>query len=285
MRIAVLGLGLIGSIWAKHWRTDGHEVRGWNRTPKPDHPTFTSDLVVAVQDAEVIAVVVSDGPVALEVLGRIAPQLDPGITVCLHSTVSVDECRALRDLVTTRGAAFLDMPFTGSKPGADNRTTVFYVGDDHQNVERVRGIYEVKDGRGLARILVPMGAVGQAMAAKLALNLVIAGVWQATAEALALAEASGVSPATFFAALEQNAGRSGVADLKKSKVLAGDVSPQFAVALMRKDLRLAQGLARNMGLPLPLLDGLEDAYTRAGAKGRDVQDYWTLLEGVREGRG
>lgn len=281
MRIAVLGLGLIGSIWARHWRNDGHDVRGWNRTPKPEHPAFIGDLEAAVRGADVIAIVVSDGPAALALGQRIADHLHAGVTVCLHSTVGVGECRALRDLVTARGAAFLDMPFTGSKPGADHRTTVFYVGDDDHAVERIRGIYEAQDGRGLARILVPMGAVGQAMAAKLALNLAIAGVWQATAEALALAEGAGVAPGAFFAALEQNAGRSGVADLKKQKVLAGDVAPQFAVALMHKDLRLAQGLAGQVGMSLPLLDGVEAAYARAENLGRGGQDYWTMLEGIR----
>ena len=283
MRIAVLGLGLIGSIWARHWRTDGHEVRGWNRTPRPDHPCFTSDLTCAVSGAQVVAVVVSDGPVAQDVLSRVLGNLGPGMTVCLHSTVGVDECRALAALVRETGAAFLDMPFTGSKPGADNRTSVFYVGDDSDDLERVRSIYTAHEGRGLAKALVPMGGVGQAMAAKLAYNLAIAGVWQATAEAIALAERAGVPADRFFAGLEWNAARSGVADLKRAKVLAGDTQPQFALAWMRKDLRLALALAHDQHQALPLLTGLTDAYAQAGLHGRDAQDYWTVLEEMRNG--
>ena len=47
MQVAVLGLGLIGSVWARHWHADGHAVRAWNRTPKPEQPGWTADPLAA----------------------------------------------------------------------------------------------------------------------------------------------------------------------------------------------------------------------------------------------
>src|ERR1019366_1691691 len=52
-RIAVVGLGIIGSAWAQNLHADGLEVRGWNRTPK-QLPFYEPDLAKAVTDAELI---------------------------------------------------------------------------------------------------------------------------------------------------------------------------------------------------------------------------------------
>lgn len=276
MHIAVLGLGLIGSIWAKHWLADGHPVRAWNRTKKPDVPGFSADPLVAVREAEVVAIVVSDGPAVQSVIERIAPVLRPGMTVCQHSTIGRDETLAAAKLVQATGAGFLDMPFTGSKTASENRQVVWYIGDDAGCFAGVEAVYQP-----LARAFVPIGGIGQAMAMKLAMNLNIAGVYQALAEAVRLAGAAGIAPERVFSTLALNVGHSGVADLKKPKILASDWSPHFAVKHMRKDLQLALRLARASGLGLPQTIATEAAYGRAEELGLAESDFSSLIETVR----
>ncbi len=77
MKISVLGLGIIGSTWAKNLIADGHQVRCWNRTPK-DFPNFYPSIREAVDQAEIIFIVVADPPAVQSVLNQIEPQLGAG---------------------------------------------------------------------------------------------------------------------------------------------------------------------------------------------------------------
>ncbi len=277
MRITVLGLGIIGSVWARHWAADGHQVRTWNRSAKPDAPGFTADLVTAVRGAELIAIVVADPPAVASILERITPVLTSGRVVAQHSTVGVDDTVGYAAAVHGRGAAYLDMPFTGSKPAAEQRQNVFFVGDDHAVLPRVEPVY-----RALAKQLLPIGRIGQASAIKLSFNLLIANLNQAMIESLELARRSGIDPTAWFNALDYNVAKSGLADLKKPKFLSGDFSPQFSIKHMHKDLRLALRHAASVGLRLDETAAVERAYAAAADQGLGELDFSALLKVVRE---
>ena len=74
MNISVLGLGIIGSAWAKNLMADGHTVRCWNRPPK-DFPNFHASILDAVDQAQVIFIIVADPPAVQSVLNQIKPKL------------------------------------------------------------------------------------------------------------------------------------------------------------------------------------------------------------------
>ena len=277
MRIAVLGLGLIGSIWARHLHADGHQVRAWNRSPKPDQPGWTADARDAVRDAELVLIVVADGPAVTALLAHVARSLAPDAIVCQHSTIGTDETLAAAQLVRAVGARFIDMPFTGSKPAAEQRQNVFFVGGAATDATAVQPVYAR-----LAKAQLAVGDVGQASAIKLAFNLLLADLNQAMCESQELARRAGIPAETWFAALDLNAGKSPYGDLKKPKWLAGDYSPQFAVKHMAKDVRLAQRLAALHGLPLPLTAAAERTFTAAEARGLGDLDFSAILNVIRE---
>ena len=276
MRITVLGLGIIGSIWARHLAADGHQVRTWNRTPKPDALGFTADLRAAVAEAELVAIVVADPAAVASVLTGCGAALRPGVVVAQHSTIGPADTEEAARRVRALEGRFLDMPFTGSKPAAEGRQSVFYVGDDDGTLELVRPVYER-----LSRAILPLGGVGQASAVKVAMNTLIANLNQAMIESLELTRQAGVAPERWAAALELNPARSGMFDLKRDKYLKREYSPQFSVKHMRKDLRLALGLAHQVGVLLPLTATTERAYAEAEEMGLSELDLASLLEVVR----
>lgn len=276
MKITVLGLGIIGSVWARHWAADGHQVRTWNRSAKPDAPGWTADALAAVHGADLVAIVVADPPAVAALLERIAPALAPGMIVAQHSTVGVADTNAYAALVQGRGATYLDMPFTGSKPAAEQRQNVFFIGTDQPLTPRIEAVY-----RSVAKALLPIGRIGQASAIKLAFNLLIANLNQAMAESVELARRSGIDPAAWFAALDYNVAKSGLADLKKPKYLSGDFSPQFSIKHMHKDLRLALAHAASLGLQLDETAAVERAYATAEERGLGDLDFSALLQVVR----
>lgn len=264
-RIAVLGLGIIGSAWAQNLHADGLTVRGWNRTPKK-YPFYEPDLVKAVTDAELIFIVVADPPAVESILKLIVPHLKPGQIVAQSSTISAHWTKLFAKQVEATGAEFLEAPFTGSKPAAEARKTVFYLGGTAALIEKARPMLER-----LSSARLHVGATGTASSLKLAMNLNLALMMEALSESLSLTRAEGISDDTFFEALHMNVGKSGLSDLKEPKLRVGDFAPQFSLKHMNKDLRLALETAGE--LELPDAKTLKSFYDKAMGAGFGDDDF------------
>ena len=271
MKTAILGLGIIGSIWARNLQADGEEVRVWNRTPK-GFPGFCPDAADAVSGADYIILVVADPPAVASVLDMIVPVLKAGQMVIQSSTISARWSKDFAGRVTEKGARYLEAPFTGSKPAAEQRKTVFYIGGEPADLEHARPLLTL-----LSSAILHIGPVGSASSLKLAMNLNIAGVAQALCESLTLCRAEGISDETYFEALHLNASRSGLSDLKEPKLRNSDFSPQFSVKHMAKDLRLARETAQATGLRLGELERVLEYYERAIGDGMAEEDFIGLV--------
>ena len=271
MNISVLGLGIIGSAWAKNLIADGHAVRCWNRTPK-DFPNFHASIQDAVDQAEVIFIVVYDPPAVQSVLNQIQSKLGPGQLVIQSSTVSAKWNRLFAGQVQKTGALFLEAPFTGSKIAAEQRQTVYYLGGGAEVVEKARPFLER-----ISSMVMHIGPLGSASSLKLAMNLNIAGTAQTLCESLELCRKSGIPDDVYFRALAANAAHSGVSDLKGPKLRQHDYSPQFSLKNMAKDLRLALETAAEFSLPLEQTGHLKSLYDQGIAAGWSNDDFIGLV--------
>jgi len=271
MNISVLGLGIIGSIWAKNLIADGHSVRCWNRTPK-DFPHFHASIQDAVDGAEVIFIVVADPPAVQSVLNQIQTKLHDGVLVIQSSTISAHWTRLFAEKVQRTGALFLEAPFTGSKIAAAKRQTVYYVGGERSVVEKARPVLER-----ISSAIIHIGPLGTASSLKLAMNLNVAGVAYSLCESLALCRAAGIPDDVYFNALARNVSHSGLADLKESKLRQQDYSPQFALKHMAKDLRLTVETAAELSVPLELTVHIMKIYDRGMAAGWSDDDFIGLM--------
>ncbi|PTY00763.1 NAD(P)-dependent oxidoreductase [Verrucomicrobia bacterium LW23] len=245
MKVAILGLGIIGAVWARNLMDDGVDVRPWNRT-KRDFPGEKATAAEAVEGADFIVIVVADPPAVQQVLDEIQPVLRAGQTVLQASTISAAWTRTFAAQVQAAGAAFLEAPFTGSKPAAEKRQTVFYIGGDPDVFAACRPLLDH-----ISRAALYVGPLGSASSLKLAMNLNLAQMAQALSESLTLARAEGISDDTYFAALRINVGHSGLAELKEPKLRDADFAPQFSIKHMGKDLRLAAETAAAHPAPPP----------------------------------
>ena len=277
MNIGVFGLGIIGRIWAENLHRDGDTVRGWNRTAKPALPFYTGDARAVVEKAEVLIIVVADPPAVQAVLDQILPVLRAGKLVIQSSTISPAATLSFAKQVQATGAAFLEAPFTGSKPAAEQRQMVFYAGGDLVVLERARPVLNR-----LSRAIEHIGPLGSASALKLAMNMNLALMAEALGESLTFARAAGISDGCFFNALKLNVGQSGLATLKEPKLRAGDWSPQFSLKHMGKDLRLALESAGTQ--PLPQLRALVKLYETGLACGWGDDDFVSLTRLLDRGK-
>jgi len=276
MKIAVLGLGIIGSAWARNLIADGHDVRCWNRTPR-EFPNFTPSIQDAVAGAEGIFVLVSDPAAVQSVLEQILPKLGPGQLVIQSSTISAEWTIKFAQLVRGTGATFLEAPFTGGALAAEKRQTVFYLGGESEMVEQGRPFLQSIAG-GIQHI----GPLGTASSLKLAMNLNIAGVAQTLCESLSLCRAAGILDETYFAALSRNSSRSGTAEQKEPKLRQRNYTPQFSLKHMAKDLRLALETADSFALSLRQTEHLKQAYDRGIEAGWKEDDFIGLIRSLEK---
>jgi len=276
MKIAVLGLGIIGGAWAKNLIADGHEVRCWNRTPK-EFPNFTPSIQKAVTGAEAIFVLVSDPAAVQSVLEQILPRLQPGQLVIQSSTISAEWTLKFAELVRGTGATFLEAPFTGGALAAEKRQTVYYLGGEPDVVERARPFL-----KSIAGAIQHIGPLGTASSLKLAMNLNIAGVAQTLCESLTLCRAAGISDETYFEALSHNSSRSRTADQKEPKLRQRDYTPQFSLKHMAKDLRLALETADSLSLTLGQTEHLKQIYDSGMEAGWKEDDFIGLIRDLEK---
>ncbi|MFA7345609.1 MAG: NAD(P)-dependent oxidoreductase [Terrimicrobiaceae bacterium] len=258
----VIGLGIIGSRVVSALRKSGFQVWLHNRSPRPE-PNFLSSPAEVAEAAKHIQVFVSDGPALLAVVRNLAPALTPDHVVMNHATISPHETRDAAEIVASRHAKFLDAPFTGSRDAAARGELVYYIGGDPAVLAAVRPVLEAS-----AKQILEIGEIGQASVVKIATNLLAATAVEALAEAHALLDKNGIDLRKLSLALQSNAARSPLLDMKIPGMISGDFEPRFSLKHMFKDIQLALGLAAEKEIDLPAASAF------AGAAMSGIQQGW-----------
>ncbi len=269
--VGILGLGIIGKIWAQHYHAAGILTGTWNRTAKPDFPHWQDDPAAVARTADITQIVVADPAAVGSVLERILPELGPNKIVVQSSTIDPASSEAFREQVSATGARYLEAPFTGSKPAAEAKQTVFYLGGEAELVAEVAPTLEV-----ISAHRRHIGDHRQACALKLAMNLNISAQMQGLTEALAISRRAGIDDDVFAGALELNISNSGVVKLKLPQIRQEDYAPLFSVKHMHKDMRLAAGM--DIAADLRLLDLLRDRLREAEHRGWGDEDFAALFK-------
>ena len=281
MRVAFLGLGIMGRPMAANLVKAGHGVTVWNRSTgkEMEGARVATTPAEAARGAEVVWMCVSDTKAVEQVL--FGPQgvensLAEGMTMVDSSTISPSATRNFAARVNARGVQYVDAPVTGSKIAAEGGTLIFIVGGDEPVIEKIQPLFQ-----SMGKQVFRMGETGKGQAAKLAMNLQIALIYEGFAEGLTLATKLGVDAEVLLPLVLASMVRSGVVEYKAPFVLKRDFTPNFPLRLMHKDLRLALDAAKEARIKLPGLETVEEIYDLAEEEGQQDLDYaatLTLLE-------
>ena len=277
MRVAFLGLGIMGRAMAANLIKAGHEVAAWNRTPGNhlEGARLAASPGEAAEGAEVVWLCVSDTAAVEDVLfgpQGVEPALQEGMIIADSSTISPSATRRFAERVRGKGVQYVDSPVTGSKAGAEGGTLVFIVGGEEAAIERLKPLYAAMGKR-----IFHMGDVGKGQSAKLVMNLQIALIYEGFAEALTLAAKLGLDAQMLMPLIQASMVRSGVVDYKSPFVLARDFTANFPLRLMAKDIRLALEAAKEARVKLPGLETVEEIYDVAIEDGHADLDYAATL--------
>jgi 3-hydroxyisobutyrate dehydrogenase-like beta-hydroxyacid dehydrogenase len=281
MRVAFLGLGIMGRSMATNLVKAGHEVAVWNRSAgkEVEGARTAASPADAARGVDVIWMCVSDTKAVESVL--FGPQgaqesLSEGMIIVDSSTISPSATRQFAERVRTKGVQYVDAPMTGSKAGAASGTLIFMVGGEESAVEKLKPLFAV-----MGKKIFQMGDIGKGQATKLVMNLQIALIYEGFAEALTLATKLGVDVEALVPLIQASMVNSGVVEYKAPFVLKRDFSPNFPLRLMHKDLKLALEAAKELRVRLPGLETVEEIYDVADEDGHGDLDYaatLTLLE-------
>jgi 3-hydroxyisobutyrate dehydrogenase-like beta-hydroxyacid dehydrogenase len=277
MRVAFLGLGIMGHAMATNLAKAGHAVAVWNRTPgkEVEGARLASSPAEAAQGAEVVWVCVSDTAAVENVLfgpSGAEQSLTEGMIIADSSTISPSATRNFAERVQKKGVQYVDSPVTGSKVGAESGTLLFIVGGEEQAIERLKPLYAA-----MGKKIFRMGEIGKGQSAKLVMNLQIAMIYEGFAESLTLAAKLGVDTEALMPLVNASMVKSGVVEYKAPFVLGRDFSANFPLRLMRKDIRLALEAAKEARVKLPGLETVEEIYEMAIEDGHGELDYAATL--------
>jgi 3-hydroxyisobutyrate dehydrogenase/2-hydroxy-3-oxopropionate reductase len=188
------------------------------------------------------------------------------------STISPSATLRFAERLRARGYDYVDAPVTGSKIGAENGQLIFIVGGPEQTLARLQPLFAA-----MGKTVMRMGDVGKGQSSKLAMNLMIALIYEGFAEGLTLATKLGVQPEKLVELIQVSMVRSGVVDYKAPFVLQGDFSPNFPLRLMHKDIHLMLDAAKELRVKLPALETVEEIYEIATEEGYADLDFAATL--------
>ncbi len=277
-KVAVVGLGAMGSRIARRLLDSGHELVVWNRDPARTEPLTAAGAVAAespadaARQAEAVITMVSNPDALRDVTegpAGVGEGLTPPTALIQMSTVGTEATERLAAALPA-DAGLLDAPALGSVAEAETGTLKIYAAGEEPLVERWTPLLSTLGS------VIHVGPVGAGSAAKLVANAVLVGVIGVLGEALAVAQGLNLPREVAFEVLETTA----LADQAKRRrpfVESGEYPPRFALSLARKDGDLILEAAASSGLDLRVTEAAREWLVDAEAAGLGDEDYSAVL--------
>jgi 3-hydroxyisobutyrate dehydrogenase len=284
-KIALLGLGLMGSGMAGRLLDAGYPLTIWNRNPDKAQALTNRGARLAkspreaAASASVVISMLADVPVCRDVwLGRGEALVDiaSGTILIESSTVSVEWIEELDRAAKEHGCDLVDAPVTGSKPQAEAGQLLFLAGGSAATVNKVTPVLKA-----MGRDVVHVGPVGSGARLKLINNFLSGSQAAALAEALSLIERSGLDREKALGVLTEGAPGSPLVKLLSGRMTARQYEPNFVLRLMAKDLRYAVSEADHQALDLDMGRAALRVFEHAIAAGQGDDDMSAVVEQFR----
>jgi 3-hydroxyisobutyrate dehydrogenase-like beta-hydroxyacid dehydrogenase len=264
MKIAVLGIGLMGFPMGRRLCEAGHTVHAWNRTLNKAQrlASFGAEVhaqpIDAVRDADLVLTMLDDGAVVDHVLFDlgVADAMQAHSLVVDMSSIKPVEARDHAARLNERHIGYLDAPVSGGTIGADNGTLAIMVGGKASNFERAQPVLQIF---GKATHVGPTGA-GQLT--KLANQMIVGATIGIVAEALLLCERGGANMGKVKEAITGGFADSRILQVHGQRMVERDFTPRGRMSVQLKDLRNALATAGEVGFDAPITALFEQLYAQ-----------------------
>jgi 3-hydroxyisobutyrate dehydrogenase len=288
VKVAFLGLGVMGYPMARHLSQKGHEVTVYNRTTAKAEKwvsEFGGKLGKTPAEAAkgqdiVFACVGNDDDLRSVTLGEDGAfgGMGKGTIFVDHTTASAEVARELAAAATERGFDFLDAPVSGGQAGAENGQLTVMVGGEEAPFGRAQPVI-----MSFAKACRLLGPSGSGQVAKMMNQICIAGVVQGLAEAIHFGKRAGMDIEAVIEVISKGAAQSWQMENRYKTMNAGKFDFGFAVDWMRKDLGIVLDEARGNGAKLPLTALVDQFYADVQGMGGRRWDTSSLIARLEKG--
>lgn len=235
----------MGQPMAANLARAGFSVQSYDRNGSGNRKSARE----AAQDVEALITMLPDGDAVRDAVLEALPALPAGAVVIDMSSSDPAATLALAPALKAKGVALLDAPVSGAIAKARDGTLALMIGGVAETLERVRPVLQA-----MGSDLFHVGPLGAGHAVKALNNYLGAAGTLAGFEALLVARALGLDPASMLEAINASTGRNSTTERKiPQQVLTGAFASGFKLALMVKDVGIAAGLARDLGVQTPYL--------------------------------
>jgi 3-hydroxyisobutyrate dehydrogenase-like beta-hydroxyacid dehydrogenase len=286
--VALLGTGKMGTALVGRWVDAGRTVTVWNRTPERaralagPHVHVETDLASAARSAPVVVSILTDGEALRHVLldlGAVAA-MPEGSTLVDLSTVDVASSRAVSAAAAERGVRYVRGGVSGTAAVVGSGAAGLLLSATRDALDAARPVLDDVTTR-----QVVVGEDEEARVVKLAVNMLLAGTTQVLAEAVVMAEASGVPRETVLDAMDSTVMSSKFLSYKGGALRSRDYATTFRTDDLRKDVRLALEQAASVGVTMPVMDGVHAQLDAACDRGWADDDFLVLTRLVQQQAG
>ncbi len=277
----------MGAPMARNLLRRGHALTVWSRRPEAMAPLVAEGATAGASPAgvaaacDVVMTMVLDGRAVEDVvLGErgVVRGARPGLVIVDHSTIEPDTERRIADSLRAHDVDMLDAPVSGGSLAAEAGTLAVMAGGPREAFDRVAPLLAAYAAR-----VVHVGPNGAGQVAK-ACNQICTIVNQlGAAEAMLLAERSGVDPRKVLEALMGGFAASRMLELQGPKMIARDFDGKVESRLHHKDIGIVLDLARSLGIELPASAAAADVLARLQERGGARQDSAAVFRVLDEG--
>jgi 3-hydroxyisobutyrate dehydrogenase-like beta-hydroxyacid dehydrogenase len=282
VRIAFIGLGVMGFPMAGYLSKGGHDVVVYNRTVAKAEGwceqfggSAAATPAEAAKDADIVfACVGNDEDVREVILGDSGAinGMASGSIIVDHTTASAMLAREIHGMAGEKGIGFLDAPLSGGQAGAENGQLTIMVGGDEDVFERAQPVMDC-----YAKAITLVGPVGHGQMAKMVNQICIAGIVQGLAEGLHFARRAELDVTKVIEAISKGAAQSWQMENRWQTMINNEFEFGFAVDWMRKDLAIALEEAKQNGAKLEMTELVDRFYAEVQALGGRRWDTSSLL--------
>jgi 2-hydroxy-3-oxopropionate reductase len=282
MKIAFIGLGIMGRPMAGHLKNAGHAITVVERKSltAEDRAGFAvaPDAKAAAAGADAVIIMVPDTPDVEAVLfgaGGVADGLKPGTLVIDMSSISPTATKDFAAKIAAKGCDYLDAPVSGGEVGAKQASLTIMVGGSEATFERAKPLFEA-----MGKNITLVGDTGAGQTCKIANQIIVALTIEAVAEALTFASKAGADPAKVRQAITGGLATSRILELHGERMIKRTFAPGFRIRLHQKDLNLALQAGRELGVALPNTASTQQLFAAVAAAGGADLDHSGLVKAL-----
>lgn len=287
MKVAFIGLGVMGYPMAGHLAQAGHEVTVYNRTAaKADQwceqhkGCSAATPAEAARDAEIVFTCVgNDEDLRQVVTGTqgVYSSMAQGAILVDHTTASAKVARELAEVAAEQGLGFLDAPVSGGQAGAENGVLSIMIGGQEPAYNTIAPVIDC-----YAKSAKLLGPAGSGQLAKMVNQICIAGLVQGLAEGVHFAKQAGLDASEVFDVIQHGAAGSWQMVNRHQTMIDDQFDFGFAVDWMRKDLNITLDEARSNGAQLPVTALVDQFYAEVQKLGGNRWDTSSLVKRLEQ---